>query len=342
MEIRSSQETLGRLVEQLNGRTKQLKKSRRAGINIDDNGLIERMVNSGNGAKIQALLDGNHADFPSQSEADLALCNHLAFWTGKVPEQMDRIFRRASLMREKWDEKHYGDGRTYGQRTIERAIAGTGDVYTAKATPHSSDVRPDSHGNRDVQAHTGPRGLTLIELQGQYSSEPEWLWQQHIPKGMPIIINGREGDGKSTPGAGKSQERLFPPTKRGVSSWLATEGAVADTVNKMVELGLNDPRFVVGQKADGSFKWDFFLQGDRKELGELLGVYDPVLLVCIDSIRGMSRLDDNDARNGQIITNVNSIVCEQIPCRSCLYRPHGEREKEQSAGSGSRYHRQNQ
>jgi putative DNA primase/helicase len=34
------------------------------------------------------------------------------------------------LVRPKWDEPHFADGATYGERTIERAIAGTDEFYT--------------------------------------------------------------------------------------------------------------------------------------------------------------------------------------------------------------------
>ena len=37
----------------------------------------------------------------------------------------------------------------------------------------------------------------------------------------------------------------------------------------------------------------------------------PVICVFIDSIRGMSRLDDNDPKNGDIIHAINSIVCDK-------------------------------
>lgn len=59
----------------------------------------------------------------------MALCCLLAFWTGGDPQQMDRLFRESGLMRSKWDEQHYADGSTYGEKTIERAIAGTSEFY---------------------------------------------------------------------------------------------------------------------------------------------------------------------------------------------------------------------
>ena len=66
----------------------------------------------------------------SQSEADLALCNHLAFWCGRNPARMDHLFRQSGLYRPKWDERHFGDGRTYGEVAIAKACAACTDVFT--------------------------------------------------------------------------------------------------------------------------------------------------------------------------------------------------------------------
>ena len=41
------------------------------------------------------------------------------------PALVDAAFRRSGLMRPKWDERHYSDGQTYGQGTIETALQGS-------------------------------------------------------------------------------------------------------------------------------------------------------------------------------------------------------------------------
>lgn len=66
-----------------------------------------------------------------QSSADLALCNKLAFWCGCDKGQMDRIFRRSKLMRDKWDSKR--ERSTYGDITLQRAIDDCDAVYEATA-----------------------------------------------------------------------------------------------------------------------------------------------------------------------------------------------------------------
>lgn len=89
--------------------------------------LIAKAAGSKHGDKFQKLLAGNLEGYPSHSEADLAFCCMLAFWCGKDPEQMDRIFRESGLCREKWDERH---GKlTYREMTLQKAIAQTENVY---------------------------------------------------------------------------------------------------------------------------------------------------------------------------------------------------------------------
>jgi hypothetical protein len=111
--------------------------------NID--GLIKKALKSKNGNEIRDLLDGNFQNYPSQSEADLDLCIHLAFWLDCKPEAMDTAFRDSKLFRKKWEKRHSQDGRTYGQLTIEKAIMGTTftyqDRFSAKEGPFVKAIK---------------------------------------------------------------------------------------------------------------------------------------------------------------------------------------------------------
>ncbi len=108
---------------------------------LSNAGLWERMFNCKSGGSIKdlfqgLLINGDH------SSTDMALCNHLAFWTDKDASKMDSMFRESSLLREKWDKQHSGDGRTYGQMTIETAIL---------ATPSSiSDFEPPEEKKYEI------------------------------------------------------------------------------------------------------------------------------------------------------------------------------------------------
>ena len=92
--------------------------------------ILRAAANSKNGAKFKALYSGDISGYSSQSEADMALCNMLAFWTGCDAQKMDAMFRASGLMREKWDRKQSGS--TYGVLTVQKAIAGCTEVYRGK------------------------------------------------------------------------------------------------------------------------------------------------------------------------------------------------------------------
>lgn len=67
--------------------------------------------------KFARLWAGDISDYPSRSEADLALCHFLAKST-RNPAQIDVLFRQSGLMREKWERKDYRE------RTIKKALEG--------------------------------------------------------------------------------------------------------------------------------------------------------------------------------------------------------------------------
>lgn len=90
----------------------------------DDELLIRRLCRCPRRA---ALWRGDIGRYGSASEADLALCSHLAYWTGGDAGRIDRLFRESSLMRDKWDR---GD---YRAATINAALKGCQNTYTPLA-----------------------------------------------------------------------------------------------------------------------------------------------------------------------------------------------------------------
>lgn len=102
-------------------------------IPADDEMQLARMFGSKNGDKIKRLWNGEWTDdYASQSEADSALCFHLAYWLGKDPARMDRLFRNSGLMREKWDSPR-GES-TYGKECLANACATVTDTYQEPLT----------------------------------------------------------------------------------------------------------------------------------------------------------------------------------------------------------------
>lgn len=97
--------------------------------NLSEFEIIKKAIDSKSGQNFKALMYGGWEPlYGSQSEADLALANYLAFWTGRDFGKMDAIFRQSVLYREKWDEKH--GKTTYGVATLNKAINDTNNVFT--------------------------------------------------------------------------------------------------------------------------------------------------------------------------------------------------------------------
>ena len=92
-------------------------------LDLCDADLLARARKAKNGEKFRALYDdGDTTEHDGDdSAADLALTSMLMFWASTDPVRTDTLFRRSALYREKWDERHPGDGRTYGQMTLDAA-----------------------------------------------------------------------------------------------------------------------------------------------------------------------------------------------------------------------------
>lgn len=100
-----------------------------------DDKLLLKAMNASKGSTFSRLWGGDWrgAGYPSQSEADLALCSHLAFWTANNVHRIDAYFRRSGLMRPKWDVVHV-QGHTYGEETIRKAMEERTEVYRGNVT----------------------------------------------------------------------------------------------------------------------------------------------------------------------------------------------------------------
>jgi hypothetical protein len=148
---------------------------------LSDEEIVILAKQAKNGEKFTGLWTGDTTGHPSPSEADLALCNILAFYCGPDPARIDRLFRQSGLYRKKWDEKHSSDGRTYGEVTIVKAVAGAREFYSAR----QSNCRcPDQNwSNMDDEAENA----RIIAAEREPDADPppaptpypcpEVLWQ---------------------------------------------------------------------------------------------------------------------------------------------------------------------
>lgn len=198
-------------------------------LELSDAELLRKMLqNRTNGTAIQALFDGdcsrNNGD---HSSADLALCNHLAWWCAGRIDQMDRLFRQSKLMREKWDEKR-GD-LTYGQMTLGYAAAdlATGAGYQPQEDAEQIDLsdlslkdlnqsyEPEGKPKRDIESRASLQDFKAYLPEHKYIYLPTGdLWPAASVNGqVPMIDTGRrDEEGKKI--------------KEAASKWLDREAAV--------------------------------------------------------------------------------------------------------------------
>ncbi len=158
---------------------------------LSDERLLRIARSARNGEAIDRLLAGDRSGYTSPSEADLALCNHLAFYAHGDDGQIDRIFRSSGLMRDKWDRR-LGDT-TYGATTIQQAIAGCHETYRPIADGlclHVNDTRTATP--RATQEDDAPVSSALPDFLQQASALParEELIPGLIAKRETSLIHG--------------------------------------------------------------------------------------------------------------------------------------------------------
>lgn len=111
---------------------------------LTDEQVIVLAAQAHNSPKFLSLMGGAMEGYPSQSEADLALCQLIAFYTPD-PAQIDRIFRRSKLYREKWERYDYRED------TIRIAVEHTTEHY-------SGNGPKDFEAATEKQKPEGPTG----------------------------------------------------------------------------------------------------------------------------------------------------------------------------------------
>jgi primase-polymerase (primpol)-like protein len=93
---------------------------------LGDEEILSICEKASNSVKFNSLWRGNTIGYPSQSEAELALCNMLAFYT-KDHNQLQRLLRASGLYREKMDRIDYIG------TTIKKSLDMVREQYDPKA-----------------------------------------------------------------------------------------------------------------------------------------------------------------------------------------------------------------
>ena len=187
---------------------------------LSDEEIVAKCRSARNAAKFEALWDGEVSGYPSPSEADSALIGLLSFYTQDTG-QLDRLFQRSGLMREKWNREDYRD------RTIANVLAQVRETYTA--SPHarvSVEPGPTQTGRgTDAPAPTPQREQELDRLSklspADYGSARKAASEQ---LGIPVAFLDAERDGRR-----KADRQAMPG--QGAEITFVEIPAAADPVN---------------------------------------------------------------------------------------------------------------
>jgi len=152
---------------------------------LSDEEIIEKARTANNGEKFRRLWSGDTSGYSSASEADAALCSHLAFWTGPDPQRIDNLFRQSGLCREKWTKRE-----DYRRKTIERALRDRTEFYQAPKVVKLAD------GTERTVEELEPEEIGIL-LSGVAPEEVEWLWPSWLARGKVALMDGDPGLGKS-------------------------------------------------------------------------------------------------------------------------------------------------
>ena len=190
--------------------------------------VLERIRESKQAQLFNTLYQGNINGYASQSEADLALCSILAFWSGNNAQQMDAIFRASCLFRDKWDARH--GQLTYGQKTINKALSAGNNQGEGILIAGNSPIKTNTPPAKGSTADTGKsRNGTAVRIHGA----------GQFLKGFKSSLHPAARPGADQPGplpnlpgvsppvvitAGNLLSREFPPRTNLLSPWLPEQG----------------------------------------------------------------------------------------------------------------------
>jgi hypothetical protein len=156
----------------------------RADNSLSDAEVVQKALSASNGERFARLWAGDTSGYGSHSEADLALCGMLAFWTGGDATRMDSLFGQSGLYRKKWDRENYRN------RTIAEALSGKTEFYQAPKT-----VKLTGGTERKIE-ELRPEEIGKL-LSGVAPEEVSWLWPSWLALGKLALVDGDPGLGKS-------------------------------------------------------------------------------------------------------------------------------------------------
>jgi uncharacterized protein (DUF927 family) len=269
--IAERQEVIDRFVAEVfspkqTAEPKKPRPERNAAVTINDR--LQKAFGAKNGESVKALFDGDTSAYGgNHSDADMALCCKLAFWSDGDPQTLDAMFRKSSLMRPKWDEKHSADGRTYGEMTINKALSSTTEFYAwrrrdvpdvkthaqandaeadhTQSTPTEDTAEPQTEDTANAQTtKTGDR-VVIGNVTFKVSDSGVWAVTEEGDKIFvcsPLFI---EADTRNTDNEGWGRLLRFPDRDGKVHQWAMPmallSGDGREYREKLLDMGLVIP-----------------------------------------------------------------------------------------------------
>lgn len=166
---------------------------------------ILQLIQSGKDSKLTEYFNTPIGGCEDDSALDQGLCNKLAFYSAKNPQVINTVFRASKRLRDKWDEKHTADGRTYGEMTIQKAIDGCAEVFDKNKYKNSSDdtVQPSEGSENGSDSEDDDfEAVDAYDELVRYESVVRKIIIEDILKDKQIMLYS--GDSKS----GKSHAML--------------------------------------------------------------------------------------------------------------------------------------
>lgn len=182
--VKEAQDTINALYGVLRPEPKALpdRPTQPAAVPLDDVQLIEKIRQSARGREFAALWAGDISGYKSHSEADIALCNMLAWWTNGDAARVDGLFRCSGLMREKWD-RNTGDS-TYGAITVNAAVTTLQGGYS----PPQVVDQPRTKKQKEEPAKR-LRAVSAKELQKMDIPPMHFVVTELLPHGMSLLVS---------------------------------------------------------------------------------------------------------------------------------------------------------
>lgn len=155
-------------------------------LRISDIDLFEKIRQSKQAEKFNSLWMGDISGYGSNSEADQALCNILAFWTAGDHNRIDGLFRQSGLFRDKWNRADYRNS------TIKKAIEGCTEFYCPDNSTEKDQERQQPNQNKpgsDQQLAEKPKFKMISARELSKADLPEIFFPVHeiIPTGYTVI-----------------------------------------------------------------------------------------------------------------------------------------------------------